>query len=119
MAFLGKLIKQKCDNAEYLALTQCPVLIIHGMKVLSSHQDELIHYSDIVAMYNYLQSKKISLVVTQELEHNVYSEFDDLYQPILEYYEKVFPLNKVVDSSAINGRSSVRFSRISRASCLM
>lgn len=31
--FLGKMIQQPCDNAEYLKDVKCPVLVIHGMKV--------------------------------------------------------------------------------------
>jgi len=31
--FLGSMIKQKCDNSEYLSMVRNYVLIIHGMKV--------------------------------------------------------------------------------------
>ena len=113
MMFLGKLIKQKCDNSEYLCKALCPVLIIHGMKVASSNQDDLIPFTDILAMYNALQSKRISLVITPELEHNCYDEYTDLYQPMQEYYGTVFPLDRVIDSSLTQGKASYRFSRVS------
>ena len=32
-SFFGKIVKQKCDNQEYLKETKTPVLIIHGQKV--------------------------------------------------------------------------------------
>lgn len=114
MAFLGSLIKQKCDNAEYLSQTQCPVLIIHGMKVNEGMiQDELINYKDIVDMYNQLQNKRISLVVTEDMEHNCYSEYTDLYRPIQEFYDHVFPIDKVIDQHALKRPNSINFSRVS------
>lgn len=67
-------------------------------------------------MYNKLKSAKISLVITEDLEHNTYDEYKDLYQPIKEYYETVFPLDRIIDSDLTEGRSPHRFSRVSRLS---
>lgn len=118
MAFLGKLIKQKCDNSEYLCNTLCPVLVIHGIKVGQVKEDELIPYADIVEMYHHLKNPKISLVITDELEHNVYDEYKDLFQPIKDFYSTVYPLDRVIDYSIAHGRSTHRFSRVSRLSLL-
>lgn len=62
-------------------------------------------------MVDTLNSKMISLVVTQYLEHNCYSESEDVQCPIDEFYDMVFPLEKVLDKNF--NRNTLLNSRIS------
>lgn len=96
-SIIGKMIIQKCDNSEYLGQTKCKILIIHGMKVGKADQDDLIPYNDIVTMVDALKNDNINLVVTQDLEHNYYNEREDIQQPIFEFYDLLYPQDKVFD----------------------
>ena len=105
-SFVGKLIKQKCDNSEHLKNTKIPVLLIHGM------QDKLIPYTDIVDMHKQLHGGLVSLVVNEHLEHNAYNEYDDLLLPISDFYKHVLPSQKVVDPSSLLKSSMLAYSSV-------
>lgn len=94
---IGHMIKQRCDNSEYLRSVKCKVLILHGMKVRGAEQDDLTSHKDIVAMVDFLQNENINLIVMEKLEHNYYDEKRDLQQPVFEFYDALFPLDTICD----------------------
>lgn len=68
-------------------------------------------------MVQQLQSKLISINVTPHMEHNVYSEEEDLLAPIQEFYTLGFPNDPVLEKILFemrlrkfeeNGRMSIR-----------
>lgn len=63
-----------------------------------------------------MKSKKISLIINEDLEHNSYSEYEDLFKPMKEYYEEVFPIDGVIDKTAHAKLNPMAASRISRLS---
>ena len=44
-------------------------------------------------MVDNLDSKMISLVLTVNMQHGSYSEVDDVYTPLVDYYKSVFDLD--------------------------
>ena len=94
---IGHMVKQRCDNSEYLRSVKCKVLILHGMKVRCAQQDDLTSHKDIVAMVDFLNNENINLIVMEKLEHNYYDEKRDLQQPVFEFYDAIFPLDSICD----------------------
>lgn len=106
-SFLGSMIKQNCDNFPYLSKILCPLLIIHGEK------DDLIPYLDIVDMVNRLnENVKYTLYIGKELEHNSYSELEDIFNPVSDFYANTNPFDRIIDDKCGIRNNPLGFSRI-------
>jgi len=117
--FFGKIVKQKCDNQEYLKETKTPVLIIHGQKVrnwdnLLGRADTLQRHGDMVEMHSNLDNDMISMILKPDLEHCKYCDYNDLLVPMREFYQEKFNDQRVLDYTILTAQDSSYNNQIPR-----